>query len=226
MRSFAVTHGRSPKAEKIEAVLCEARDVDRLRGCTILDVGAGSGHIAVHFTASNRVTAADVEDQLCVREPELRFVRLVGDKLPFEDAQFDVVVLNQVLTYVPNQVATLREVARVLKPDGCCYVALPNRLFPLDPHSHLPFVHYLPRRWYERVVNHMRHASERILVHSPWGMRDLFIKAGLDWTDYTVDVLHDPDRYHTDVPFRAPRWRWLSWLSPTNIFVVRKRSHE
>lgn len=226
MRSFAVAHGRSSKAEKIEAVLSEASGVDNLHDCSILDIGAGSGHIAAHFTVSNQVIAADVEDQMCVRNPKLRFVRLVGDRLPFEDAQFDVVLLNQVLTYVPDQVATLREVGRVLKPGGCCYIAIPNRLFPLDPHSHLPFVHYLPRPWYEWVVNHVRRASERILVHTPWGMRSLFEEAGLDWTDYTVDVLHDPDRYHTNAPFRAPRWRWLSFLSPTNIFVVRTRPHE
>lgn len=224
MRSFAVAHGRSSKAEKIEAVLCEALDIDKVRGCTILDIGAGSGHIAAHFTAHNVVTAADVEDQLVVRDPKLRFVRLGGDRLPSDDAQFDIVVLNHVLAYVPDQLALLREVGRVLKADGCCYVANPNRLFPLDPHSHMPFVHYLPQTWYEGVVNRVRHASERILLRTTGGMRDLFIKAELDWTDYTVNVLHDPDQYHTNAPFRTPQWRWLSWLSPTNIFVVRKRS--
>lgn len=225
MRSFAVAHGRSSKAEKIEAVLCDALNIDRFGGRSILDIGAGSGHIAAHFAASNKVTAADVEDQLCVPNSGLQFLRLAGNTIPSENNQFDVVLLNHVLPYVPDQIAMLREVARVLKPDGCCYVASPNRLFPLDPHSHMPFVHYLPQSWYEWVVNHLRHANEHILLRTTGGMRQLFIDAGLDWTDYTVDVMHEPNRYHAHAPFHAPRWRWLSWLSPTNIFVIRKRSY-
>src|SRR5262245_46330335 len=39
-------------------------------------------------------------------------------KLPFENDSFDAALLNEVLEHVPNDALALREVARVLRPNG------------------------------------------------------------------------------------------------------------
>ncbi len=83
MRGFALAVNRDLKAEKIAAVLRHALDIDLISDLKILDVGSGSGHIAAHFAKTNRVTASDIENQLCVDAPELRFVRLNALETPF-----------------------------------------------------------------------------------------------------------------------------------------------
>jgi len=220
VRSFATTTNRNDKAAKIDAVLRSALNVDAIAGYDMIDIGAGSGHIAAHFAQANNVIAADVENQITVKNDRLPFVKLSGAGLPFEAYRFDIAILNQVLTYVPDPSYTLREVKRILKPSGYCYITLPNRLFPLDPHIRVPFASYLPSRTYQALVNRMRGTHERVWQFDPATMRSLFEAAGMGWHDFTPRVLHEPAFFHVKMPMRLPFWKWLTWISPTNIFVL------
>jgi ubiquinone/menaquinone biosynthesis C-methylase UbiE len=206
---------------KIEAVL--ALHVEELSGRSILDIGAGSGHISAHFASKNTVTAADVENQLCIGQAELEFVRLQSATLPFGDASFDIVILNQVLTYIPDQLNELQEIRRILKPSGVCYISLPNKTFPIEPHAKVPFVHYLPHALYKKLMGWLTGANEEIHMHSYYGMIELFNESGFDARDYTVEVLHNPERYFIDAHLRFPAWSWISIISPTNIFVLKAK---
>ncbi|HEX4594037.1 MAG TPA: methyltransferase domain-containing protein [Bryobacteraceae bacterium] len=50
----------------------------------------------------------------------------VSDQIPFSDASFDLVILHHGLEHIPGPEKTLREVGRVLKPDGRLVVSIPN----------------------------------------------------------------------------------------------------
>jgi ubiquinone/menaquinone biosynthesis C-methylase UbiE len=213
---------REIKARKIEAVICDALPTEELSNSSILDIGAGTGHIAAHFAKNNAVTAADVKNQLCTGEAILNFVQLSDKNLPFEDASFDIVILNQVLTYIPDQLHELIEIRRVLKPEGLCYISLPNRLFPIEPNSKIPFIHYLPKRVYVKVLRRLISANEETCVLNYRGMIELFNSAGFVPHDYTAEVLSNPIRYHSGVRFRLPKWHCLALISPTNIFILKK----
>jgi SAM-dependent methyltransferase len=49
-----------------------------------------------------------------------------GERLPFASGSFDLVICHHALEHVADLRATLREVGRVLKPEGRFYVAVPN----------------------------------------------------------------------------------------------------
>jgi SAM-dependent methyltransferase len=79
------------------------------------------------------------------RFPEVSYVQGDALALPFEDGAFDVVFSNAVIEHVGDrerQGAFVREALRVAPR---VFVTTPNRWFPLDPHTLLPFVHWLPR---------------------------------------------------------------------------------
>lgn len=99
-------------------------------GDSVLDVGCGSGALAASLASDPRSPRG-----LRVRGLE-RFVRaphlievdpLVGDRFPYEDRSFDVVMILDVLHHDRDPVGVLREAARVArrlvivkdhKPDG------------------------------------------------------------------------------------------------------------
>lgn len=122
----------------------------------VLDVGVTSDRASVesnffekHYRFSHRITSVGVEDAsfLEAEFPGLKFVRASGLRLPFPDKSFDLAVSFAVLEHVgprKHQQQFLRELCRVSKHT---YVTMPNRWYPLEIHTALPLVHWLPRGW-------------------------------------------------------------------------------
>ena len=90
-------------------------------GTRLLDVGAGTGALAVAAgRAGAAVTAVDPDPEmvrLARRTAPDADVREAGlPDLPFADGAFDAVVSNFVVNHVPDPRASLRELARVAAP--------------------------------------------------------------------------------------------------------------
>jgi SAM-dependent methyltransferase len=85
--------------------------------------------------------------------------------LALESAHWDYALLNEVLEHVPDERAALREIHRVLKPDGVLFVFSPNRWFPFETHGvqlkngsrvphWIPFIPYVPLGVGNRFFNY------------------------------------------------------------------------
>jgi ubiquinone/menaquinone biosynthesis C-methylase UbiE len=111
-------------------------------GERLLEVGPGTGYYTLavaDWIAPGRLDIFDLQQEMLdhtMRRADERGLTNVipaqGDarRLPYPDASFDAVYLVTVLGEVPDQDASLREVARVLKPGGRLVV---GELFG-DPH--------------------------------------------------------------------------------------------
>jgi ubiquinone/menaquinone biosynthesis C-methylase UbiE len=103
------------------------------RKLDVLDVACGDGFYAAGFDAvlapGATVTAVDLSDAFlrwaaeCVaaeRGPAHRveFVQADAERLPFPDARFDLVWCAQSLISLPDPLAALREMRRVVRPGG------------------------------------------------------------------------------------------------------------
>jgi 2-polyprenyl-3-methyl-5-hydroxy-6-metoxy-1,4-benzoquinol methylase len=122
-------------AEALPACLgCEPRAIH------VLDWGCGKGHISYLLRqAGLRVTSADVAEggddsafhqhAPILQEQGITPVPLRHPfQLPFADATFDCATSFGVLEHVPHDLESLRELRRVVKPDGLIYVSfLPYR---------------------------------------------------------------------------------------------------
>jgi SAM-dependent methyltransferase len=121
-------------------------DFSRLQlgaGMRVLDIGCGNGRHA--FEALRRgadVVATDL-DAACLAEVEemaeamrlagevpahasLRCVRADARDLPFETAEFDVVIAAEILEHIPDDGAAIAELHRVLRPGGLLAVTVPR----------------------------------------------------------------------------------------------------
>jgi len=93
----------------------------------VLEIGFGTGLNLPHYPmAVTSLTALDpatllpkkVARRISEGSLQVELVRLSAEALPFEDGRFDCVVSTWTLCTIPDAVAALREVGRVLKPGG------------------------------------------------------------------------------------------------------------
>jgi ubiquinone/menaquinone biosynthesis C-methylase UbiE len=92
---------------------------------TVLDVGCGTGHqLATWHARGYKVAGVDGSGAMLehAREnnPDAELHESSVERLPLEDARFDRVACIEVLRYLPDPTACIREMARVTKPGGIC----------------------------------------------------------------------------------------------------------
>ncbi|MGH3004227.1 MAG: class I SAM-dependent methyltransferase [Gaiellaceae bacterium] len=85
--------------------------------------------------------------------PQVRAVRADGRELPFADREFDLGFSNAVVEHVAGgRDGQRRFVHELCRVSGRVFVTTPNRFFPLEVHTLVPFAHWLPEGFREQVL--------------------------------------------------------------------------
>ena len=98
----------------------------------ILDVGCGTGANLLMLSKYGDAEGVDIsEDALAFcRERGLEKVKHgAAEELPYEDGTFDLVTALDVVEHIDDDVASLREMRRVLRPDGRVLLFVPTFMF-------------------------------------------------------------------------------------------------
>ncbi len=154
---------------------------------TVLDVGAddapfgapeGCGTLNFFeelYPWPERITALGEHagDAFRARFPQVAYVQGDALELPFADGRFDVVFSNAVIEHVggrERQAAFVREALRVAPR---VFVTTPNRWFPVEVHTRLPLVHWLPEQAAHRAYE---------IARKPWAKELRLLGPGdLEW---------------------------------------------
>jgi ubiquinone/menaquinone biosynthesis C-methylase UbiE len=104
-------------------------------GRRVLDIGCGVGYGAFWLASygAQCVTAVDLGHvalqyaQHAYSHPRLRYIQADALHLPFADASFDFVFSSQVIEHVSSVEQFMREMRRLLAPDGFCLITTPNK---------------------------------------------------------------------------------------------------
>jgi hypothetical protein len=126
----------------------------------VLDVGVTSNRrpdsnfFERLYLYPSQITAVGLEDASFLEDdhPGIRYIKADGLNLPFPDHSFDLVVSFAVIEHVGSrfqQKAFLMELCRVGKS---VYLSTPNRWFPVEFHTVMPLVHWLPPNWFRFIL--------------------------------------------------------------------------
>jgi hypothetical protein len=161
---------------------------------TLLDLGvtsdrtySHSNYLELWYPYKDRITACGVDEALFLEEvyPGLRFVRTGGRNLPFADREFDYVHSSAVLEHVGSgerQADFLRDAWRVARKG--IFVTTPNRWFPVEFHTVMPFAHWLPAPVFRKFCRmrglDLLASEDNLNLLSASQLRRLAAEAGLE----------------------------------------------
>ena len=148
---------------------------------SILDWGCGKGHISYWLKKRGlNITGCDVAnggitsvfgiDSPIIKEVEFTIAELQHEYiLPFADESFHVVLSFGVLEHVPNDLESLKEIRRILKPGGLFFC------------FHLPY-----KLSYTQNIQHIRGRWYHDKLYSKKNVKDLLAKSDLK----LIDIWH------------------------------------
>lgn len=164
---------RAGQARRLEMILRAAGE--RVHG-RILENGCGVGMYVEKLAAHGGTVIGLEYDRERAAEARTRSPRIVnaaGEFVPLPSETFDLILSHEVIEHVQDDRAAIREMVRVLKPNGRIALFCPNRGYPFETHGiywkgkyyfgNKLFVNYLPRVWRDKLAPHVRVYSKRDL---------------------------------------------------------------
>jgi len=199
-------------------------------GHMILDVGAGAGNMMHHLAAYGQVVGVDNNSRPIAIAHQRGYDVRLGDAqaLPFEDGQFDLVVLLDTVEHCPDDLAVLRECWRVTRPGGHLLVTTPAFMW-LWSHNDVLNRHqrrYTARELSERIEQagyRTRFTSYNNFLVFPLAAPLILMRRWLGQRPDLASPHFDADAYQVEMEPTAP-WlnRLLSAVGQVEAALLRK----
>ncbi len=157
---------RAGQVRRFEMIRAAAES--RLKGA-VLDNGCGIGLYVDRMQAlGGKVIGLEYDHEQAVeaRSRSDLILRSAGERLPFPDDTFDLMLSHEVIEHVQDDQTAVKEMVRALKPGGRLVLFCPNRGYPFETHGiyvrgeyrfgNKLFVNYLPLKFRDRLAPHVR----------------------------------------------------------------------
>jgi 2-polyprenyl-3-methyl-5-hydroxy-6-metoxy-1,4-benzoquinol methylase len=184
-----------------------------LQDALVLDVGAGLGEFS-HAAQRHggRVVPLDIAPRLVRRVRQSFPAALCGSatQLPFSSATFDVVISSECIEHTADPEAAVREMLRVLRPNGILLLTTPNLLWRWS----VGVAEAIGIRKFEGIENWLsRRALKRALED---GGANIVRTAGLHILPFQLGVLHPLLR------FMNSKGQWARAVMINQCWVARR----
>lgn len=183
-------------AEQVGVFIAEKTELPQ--DAKALEIGIGTGRVSLPLAGHvGLVAGADISSEmmkvlLVKRNDEAVYpTQADGTQLPYADKCFDAVLIVHVLHLVPDPIAILRDVQRVLKADGILIHGFNTR----DSDDNPMAVAWNANRP-QRKLGHNYDSTKNALDESGWALEETHIFS-YSYTETPQDFLH---------PFESRAW--------------------
>jgi SAM-dependent methyltransferase len=127
----------------------------------VLDVGVTpdrtlpeSNFLESLYPYKDHLVVTSIEDASHLEQeyPGIRFVRTERMDLPFTDKSFNIVFCSAVLEHVGDYDQQKLFVAELFRVSERFFIITPNRQFPMEFHTFIPFLHWLPLSLHRAIL--------------------------------------------------------------------------
>ncbi|WP_375413847.1 methyltransferase domain-containing protein [uncultured Bradyrhizobium sp.] len=121
---------------------------------SILDIGVSeedgleANMLEQQYPWPGQITCAGLGDGAALRSafPKVSYVSIsAGERLPFQDGQFDIVCSNAVLEHVGGPSERAFFLAEAQRVASSAFITVPNGWFPIEHHTAVPLLHWNPK---------------------------------------------------------------------------------
>jgi len=129
---------------------------------SILDIGVFAGSedpnqnfLEYLYKDPSRITAVGIDDASFLERqyPGLKFIKIESGKaLPFRDDQFDIAFSSAVIEHVGSRRQQEFFILEALRVSKRLFLTTPNKFYPVEFHTRLPLVHWLPQKFFAAVL--------------------------------------------------------------------------
>jgi ubiquinone/menaquinone biosynthesis C-methylase UbiE len=211
------------------AIFSFMTDVEDFKKLKIIEPGCGVGSFSLLASKQGAfVVGCDIRKDILklgkilnkLEGGKAHFVVANCLKMPFKENFFDYVFLWDVLEHTNEQKNMLEDVFRVLAYEGEILAKISNRLFPIEPHTLLPFLTYLPKKYSDNFIKIFRKEfyfwyksyEKEIYLPTYWSARKWFEESdGENARFYNLFLHYIPfvgtfNMRHNIVTFKLPKF--------------------
>ncbi|HEX7578074.1 MAG TPA: class I SAM-dependent methyltransferase [Verrucomicrobiae bacterium] len=124
------------------------------------DTGIGSNMLEQLYPYRENLTCASLTGSKLILSayPGVHHVQIkAGSPLPFDSNEFDIIYSNAVLEHAGSRMQQGRFIAEMCRVGPRRFIAVPNRGFPIEHHTCLPLIHWLPKSWFRALLRGTRY---------------------------------------------------------------------
>ncbi len=128
----------------------------------VLDIGVTSddkyqelNYFERLYPYKDKITCVGTEDgsYLEAKYNGIKFKKVnPQEPLPFDNNEFDIAFSNAVIEHVGNIESQKAFILEMLRVSRSFFITTPNRWFPVELHTAIPLLHYLPKKMYRSAL--------------------------------------------------------------------------
>ncbi len=124
-------------------------------GVTSDDIYKESNYFERLYPYKERIICVGTENgsYLEAKYPGIKFMQISPrERLPFNTKEFDIAFSNAVIEHVGSRESQRVFILEMLRVSRSFFLTTPNRWFPVELHTAIPLLHFLPKRIYRKIL--------------------------------------------------------------------------
>ena len=110
------------------------------------------------YPYKENITSLSIFDNVALINhfPKISVKIISKDKeLEFEDDYFDILVCNAVLEHFSSKEILIKNIKEMSRVSKNLFITMPNCLFPIEHHTSIPLLHYLPKKIFRFILKNI-----------------------------------------------------------------------